>query len=102
MVYICSSIVLRHKSHKTLAYAAYAQQKLRHGTDQILYMVATLQLLTLVFACLLTSIMLFNFQEVASCLARGMNTLQMLCASYSAYLGVKTNHNFGPEFGLAD
>ena len=54
---------------------AYAQQQLHYDASQILRGVATLQLLTLVLACLVTNIMSCYFMEVALRLTIGMTTL---------------------------
>ena len=53
-----SSIVLGYGSYSKLICSAYAQQQLRYDADYVLCAVATLQLVALVLACLVTSIML--------------------------------------------
>ena len=94
--------MLGYVSYRKLIHTTYAQQQLGYDTDQVLHLAATLQLLAIVLACLVTSIMFCCFWEFASCLVRGMTILLMLRYTYSVCFSIKTNYNFGSEYDSAD
>ena len=48
VVFVYSSIVLEHRNYRKLACTVYIYQQLHYNADQVLYMVATSQLLMLI------------------------------------------------------